>query len=69
MITIKRPSFSKPKSAPFIDWGYGLTPMNRERTVPIMAVAWDKVIQLFFIDEENGRIENDGFYCSDQEIN
>ena len=44
MTTIKRPSFAKAKSAPFIDWGYGLTPMKRERTVPIMAVAWDKVI-------------------------
>ena len=43
--------------------------MNREKTVPIMAVAWDKVIQLFYIDDESGRIENDGYYCSDQEIN
>ena len=41
---IKRPAFCKEKSVPYIDWGYGLTPMNRERTLPLMAIAWDKII-------------------------
>ena len=43
-LTIKRPSFARTKSAPFMDWGYGLTPTNREKSVPILALAWDKFI-------------------------
>jgi len=42
----------KEKSVPAIDWGYGLTPRERERTLPLMAIAWDKIIQLAYIDEE-----------------
>ena len=66
---IKRPAFCKEKSVPYIDWGYGLTPMNRERTLPLMAIAWDKVIQLMYVDDEQQTILFDGYYCSDQEIN
>ncbi len=34
-----------------------------------MAVAWDKTVQLLYINEENKSLEYDGYYCSDQEIN
>jgi len=54
---------------PLIDWGYGLTPQERERTLPLMAFAWDKVVQLCYVDDETKTILYDGFYCSDQEIN
>jgi hypothetical protein len=27
---IERPAFCKEKSIPYIDWGYGLTPSNRD---------------------------------------
>lgn len=64
-----RPSFCKEKSIPYIDWGYGLTPSQRERTVPILAIAWDRLIQLIYINEQTQTIELDGFYYSDHEIN
>jgi hypothetical protein len=66
---VERPSFCKEKSLPYIDWGYGLTPSHRDQTVPIFAFAWDRFIQLFYLDETTMSIEFDGFYYSDQEIN
>ncbi len=66
---INRPLFCKEKSIPYIDWGFGLTPSHREKTVPIMAFAWDRLIQLVYINEETSTVEMDGFYYSDQEIN
>ena len=41
---IVKPKFMKPKSLPSLDWGFGLTPSHREKTLPILAFAWDKVI-------------------------
>ena len=49
--TIKRPAACKEKSVPSIDWGYGLTPQERERTLPLMAIAWDKIIQLLYVND------------------
>ena len=62
-----KPNFCKEKSLPYLDWGYGLTPSQRERTVPILAFAWDRLIQLVHINEVGGKvtIEMDGFYYSD----
>lgn len=66
---IPRPSsLCKEKSLPYVDWGYGLTPSQRDRTVPILAVAWDRLIQLVYINENTQTIEMDGFYYSDHEI-
>lgn len=48
---ISKPKFCKDKSIPYLDWGYGLTPSQREHTAPILAFAWDRLIQLFYIDE------------------
>ena len=52
-----------------MDWGYGLTPQERERTLPLLAIAWDKVIQLLYVNDQTNQLEFDGFYCTDQEIN
>jgi hypothetical protein len=65
---IARPKFCKEKSIPYVDWGYGLTPGQREKTVGILAFAWDKLVQLVYINEEEGTIELDGFYISEQQI-
>jgi hypothetical protein len=65
IVQIARPSFCKEKSIPYIDWGFGLTPSQRERTVPIMAFAWDRLIQLVYINEKTSTVEMDGFYYSD----
>jgi hypothetical protein len=53
---------------PYVDWGFGLTPSHREKTVPMMAFAWDRVIQLIYINDEGTSLEIDGFYYSDKEI-
>ncbi len=67
---ISKPSFCKERSVSYIDWGYGLTPKHRERTVPILAMAWDGLIQLFHINDQSQTIELDGFYYQeDSEIN
>lgn len=42
--SVTKPSFVKEKSIPYIDWGFGLTPSHREKTVTIMAFAWDRII-------------------------
>lgn len=44
LMTIHRPAVCKEKSVPTIDWGFGLTPCERERTLPLMAIAWDKIV-------------------------
>ena len=68
----RRPLISKSNSMPIFDWGYGLTPTMQESTLTLLAMAWDTVIQLFYIDtNENDRIvlEKDGFFFSEAEIN
>ena len=54
---------------PSIDWGYGLTPCEREKTLPLMAVAWDKIVQLCYVCDQTRTVEFDGYYCCDKEIN
>jgi hypothetical protein len=51
-----------------MDWGFGLTPSHREKTVPILAFAWDRLIQLVYVNEEGTALEVDGFFYSDREI-
>lgn len=41
---ISKPTFCKERAIPYIDWGYGLTPHHRDKTVPILAIAWDGLI-------------------------
>lgn len=41
LMCIKKPSLVRSMQLPYIDWGYGLTPTVREKTVPLCAIAWD----------------------------
>jgi len=36
--------------------------------VPILAFAWDRIIQLIYINDEGTSLEIDGFYYSEKEI-
>lgn len=36
--------------------------------MPILAYAWDKIIQLIYINEDGTSLELDGFYYSDKEV-
>lgn len=51
---IKKPSFCADKSLPYISFGFGLTPIMRDKTSPLMAFAWDKLIQLYYFEKETG---------------
>jgi hypothetical protein len=50
--TLHKPKFCKKKVLPYLDWGFGLTPNKRDKTVSILAFAWDRIIQLIYINEE-----------------
>lgn len=66
--SINKPKFSRTKCIPYMDWGFGLTPSHREKTVPMLAFAWDKIIQLIYVNQEGTALEVDGFFYSDKEI-
>lgn len=38
--------------------------------MPLLAVAWDNIVQLVYFDEMMGNeVRMDGFYLSEQEVN
>jgi hypothetical protein len=55
---------------PYIDWGYGALPNNVENEDLILAIGWDKVIQLVVIRAINAKdgIQFAGYTVSDMEI-
>lgn len=52
---------------PYLDWGEGLSPAYRDKSYPILAITWGKLVQLAVwtnkeaIDEKPN-IQFDGFY-------
>lgn len=42
--SVRRPNFVRDRCLPYTAWGFGLTPSNRERIVPLFAFAWDRLI-------------------------
>ena len=69
IFTILKPTeICSPKSLCYLDWGFGLTPSHRERTVSLLAFAWDRLIQLIYISEDGSQVEIDGFYFSEMEV-
>ena len=44
LLSILKPSFCKENSLPYVDWGYGMTPSMRDKTMPLFAFAWDRLI-------------------------
>ena len=68
---IQRPPICHEKAIPTLSWGYGLTPADRNKSRPLLAIAWDKVIKLMCVNDESREInlEACGFYCCNFEIN
>ena len=68
-------SYSKedcnPYSLPYIDWGYGALPEDPDNAIPILAIAWDKLLQLIKVidplDKKKGFMYA-GYYKSKAEI-
>jgi hypothetical protein len=69
VIRIRRPNMCRLKTVPYLDFGFGLTPGKQEYSVPILAIAWDNLVQLVYFDELAGNeVKMDGFYVAEQEI-
>jgi hypothetical protein len=52
---------------PYLDWGEGLTPVYRDKTYPILAIAWGRTVQLAVWTNQSDvgaapEIQLDGFY-------
>lgn len=41
---IERPDYIELGTVPYLDWGQGLTPTYRDRSYPILAIAWGRII-------------------------
>ena len=68
LFQVQKPALCKAAAVCYCDWGHGLTPKMRDKTVPLLAFAWDRVIQLLYINEDAQTIELDGFYHSQGEV-
>ena len=64
--------FIRSGSLCYLDWGYGVTPnIIREKSKCLLAIAWDKVLQIMILEDPNkgmGGIKFDGYYISDYPI-
>lgn len=53
VFSLPRHNTCRDHKVPYISWGFGLTPqISPDRTITILAVAWDTIIQMIYIDEE-----------------
>jgi hypothetical protein len=50
ILNLKRPKICRENSVPYIEFGFGLSP-NQCEVAPILVIAWDKIIQLVYFDE------------------
>lgn len=62
---------------PYLDWGLALTPVFRDKSYPVLAIAWGKVLQLgIYINfdqplgvvQEAPLIQYDGYYVCEHSI-
>lgn len=70
IVAIERPDYIDSQTVPYLDWGEGLSPAYRDRTYPILAITWGKLVQLAIWTNrdqvgEPPQIEFDGFYVCD----
>ena len=46
LLSIRRPPYISEGTVPYLDWGYALTPTYRDKSYPVLAIAWGRTIQL-----------------------
>lgn len=60
-----------------MDWGYGLSPCCRDKSYPMLAIAWGKILQLALytnFKNSQGKLDDtpilqyDGFYICEHSI-
>jgi hypothetical protein len=49
LFSIERPDYVDPGIVPYVDWGRGFSPVYRDTSYPILAIAWERAVQLLTI--------------------
>lgn len=70
LFSIERPDYVDPGIVPYVDWGWGLSPVYRDTSYPILAIAWGRAVQLvvwtnFKDTGAKPELKFDGFYICD----
>ena len=54
---IQRPAVCYERAVSTLSWGYGMTPSNKSKSRPLLAIGWDKVIMLMSVKDESQEID------------
>ena len=77
LLYIEKPDYIESGTVPYLDWGTGLSPSFRDKSYPILAVAWGKVLQLViyqnysYVREKSSEqplLQFDGYYICEHSI-
>ena len=78
LLFIDKPDYIEMGTVPYLDWGYGLSPCCRDKSYPMLAIAWGKILQLALYtnfqgaagskQEETPQLQYDGFYVCEFSI-
>ena len=79
LVFIDKPDYIEMGTVPYLDWGYGLSPCCRDKSYPMLAIAWGKILQLALYTnyqkpspgvttDETPNLQYDGFYICDFNI-
>jgi hypothetical protein len=75
LLFIDKPDYIEMGTVPYIDWGYGLSPCCRDKSYPMLAIAWGKILQLALYTnykkgnvDETPQLQYDGFYICEHQI-
>lgn len=81
LLFIDRPDYIEMGTVPYLDWGYGLSPCFRDKSYPMLALAWGKILQLAVYlnyqqaqdsqvigPEQYPQLQYDGFYICEHSI-
>ena len=60
----------EPGTVPAVAWGYGLSPSYRDKTYPLLAVGWGRVVQLIVMHEVGDTVTflYDGYFVCESEV-
>jgi len=44
LLFIDKPDYIENGTVPYLDWGYGLSPCCRDKSYPMLAIAWGRIL-------------------------
>ena len=76
LLVIDKPDYIEMGTVPYLDWGYGLSPCCRDKSYPMLAIAWGRILQLALYTnykqssgaDETPSLQYDGFYICESSI-